>query len=99
METGNEPPVPADPPEDTGQDNTPAREDNWHRTRDSRGHFIRDMDSVRRDAQAAELRSQGLPFQQIANQLGYSDRGDAWRGVQRAKDDVVRPAVAKLIAK
>jgi hypothetical protein len=55
------------------------------------------MDTVRRDARAAELRAQGRTYQQIADELGISTKGDAWRAVQRAKADVARPAVTKLI--
>lgn len=86
MNTGNEPPVPAEPPHPPG----PAQ--------DGKGRFIRTIDHARRDAQAAELRATGHTYQQIADQLGYCDKGEAWRGVQKAKADVAREPVEKLIA-
>ena len=90
MTTGNEPPVPAEPPPDAGH--PPSK-----RPRNFRGEFERGMDTVRRDARAAELRAQGAHYQAIADELGLSSKGDAWRAVQRAKADVARPAVTKLI--
>ncbi|MFD5631596.1 hypothetical protein, partial [Streptomyces sp. NPDC127072] len=63
------------------------------------GRFERSMDAVRRDARAAELRGHPhcMQYRQIAAELGYSSGGDAWRAVQRARADIARPAVAKLI--
>jgi hypothetical protein len=92
MEPGNEPPVPAEPHGDG-----PAAPHYNDRPRDGKGHFVRSLDSVRRDAQAAELLAQRRTYQQIADELGYSSKGDAWRAVQRARADVARPAVTKLI--
>jgi hypothetical protein len=60
------------------------------------GGFERSMETVRRDAAAAELRAQRLTYRQIGERLGMN-HGDAWRAVQRAKADVARPAVTKLI--
>lgn len=61
------------------------------------GRFIRSMTTVERDAKAAHLRSEGKTYRQIAETLGYSDKGEAWRGVQRAKADIARQPVEKLI--
>ncbi|MFB6937574.1 hypothetical protein [Streptomyces chartreusis] len=61
------------------------------------GRFTRSMTTVRRDARAADLFADGLNFQQIADELGYSHRSDAQKGIERAKADVARPAVTKLI--
>ncbi|MFI6530504.1 hypothetical protein [Streptomyces uncialis] len=55
------------------------------------------MATAERDARAAELLAQRLTYQQIADELGYSSKGDAWRAVHRARADVARPAVTKLI--
>ncbi|WP_372352639.1 hypothetical protein [Streptomyces sp. KL116D] len=82
MSTGNTPPKPEDPNA---------------RQRNGRGSFERSMDTVRRDARAAELRADGLTYAQIGEQLGMN-KGDAYRAVQNAKADVARPAVTKLIA-
>ncbi len=67
------------------------------RVRDGKGRYIRSIESVQRDAAAAKLRSERKSYQQIATELGYTDKGEAWRGVQRAKADVAREPVAKLI--
>jgi hypothetical protein len=75
-----------------------SEEDPIHGVRSSGdGRYIRTDDSVRRDAQAAGLRSQGKTFQQIADTLGYSDKGSAWRGIQRARRDAVIEPVTRLI--
>ncbi|WP_406444534.1 hypothetical protein OHB14_36685 [Streptomyces sp. NBC_01613] len=70
----------------------------WERPRDGMGRFQRTMESVRRDARAAELLAQHRTYQQIADELGYYDKKEAWWGVKRAKADVARPAITKLIA-
>ncbi|MFI0236337.1 hypothetical protein [Streptomyces sp. NPDC016845] len=86
-----EPPAPADP------DEGPAPKHPNDRQRDGRGKFERSMDTVHRDARAAELRAEGLSYTQIGEQLGLN-KGDAYRAVQNAKADVARPAVTRLIA-
>ncbi|MFD3917131.1 hypothetical protein [Streptomyces sp. NPDC058603] len=65
--------------------------------RNGKGRFDRSIESVRRDAAAAELRAGGLKYHEIAAELGYCDKGEAWRGVQKAKADVAREPVARLI--
>ncbi len=62
------------------------------------GRFTRSMATVRRDAQAVELFADGYNYEQIAAELGYSHRSDAKKAIERAKADVARPAVTKLIA-
>lgn len=97
METGNEPPVPA---EGVGRDEaelTPQQRATQNRFRAPGGRYERGMDTVQRDASAAELRAQKRTYRQIAAELGFNNPGDAWRAVQRAKADVARPAVTKLI--
>lgn len=54
--------------------------------------------SVQRDAAAMRLKSEGRTYQQIADELGYFDRGHAWRGVQRAMKAVLREPAEELIA-
>ncbi|HEY9353671.1 MAG TPA: hypothetical protein VIP28_10485 [Nocardioides sp.] len=61
------------------------------------GRFTRSMTTVRRDAQAADLFADGLNYEQIAKALGYAHRSDAKKAIDRAKADVARPAVTKLI--
>jgi hypothetical protein len=96
MVTGNKPPVPAEPPhEGSGQTAEPAP----HATRDARGKFVRSIDTVRRDAAAAEYLAEhpGTSYRELAERFGYYDKGTAWRGIQAAKADVARPAVTKLV--
>jgi hypothetical protein len=107
MTTGNEPTVPDDTPspghegdpDDDTLDATPDEDPNASQRRDHApdGRFTRTLASVRRDAEAAELRNNGRTYTQIANELGYYDRKEAWRGVRRAIADVARPAVTRLI--
>lgn len=65
--------------------------------RDGNGKYEYDITAVQRDAQAALLKAEGKTYQQIADALGYSDRGNAWRGVQRAKLAVLREPAERLI--
>lgn len=67
------------------------------RPRGGDGKYIRTINTAQRDAEAARLRSEGKTFRQIAAELGISDKGEAWRAVQRAKADIAREPVAKLI--
>lgn len=87
MDTGNEPPVPAEPHQEPG------------RPRNGMGRFTRTITSARRDAAAAEHLADhpGTTYQQIAELYGYYDKGEARRGIERAKADVARPAITKLI--
>jgi hypothetical protein len=83
--------------------NDPAPEDNPHASQERQRHpatgrFTRSMANVRRDARAAELFADGYNYEQIATELGYSHRSDAMKAIARAKADVARPAVTKLIA-
>jgi hypothetical protein len=52
--------------------------------RDDRGKWKRQLANVERDAEAARLAAQGWSYSRIAQHLGYSDKGDAWRGSRRA---------------
>jgi hypothetical protein len=69
------------------------------RPRDGNGKFQRSMKTVERDAAAAQYLADnpGTRFQELADRFGFYDRGEAWRAVQRAKRDVLKPAVDKLI--
>lgn len=64
--------------------------------RNSRGAFVRTPETARRDAEAAELRAQGYTYQQIADQLRYSDKGEAHHAVQRALQAIVKEPAEKL---
>jgi len=65
--------------------------------RDGNGGFLYVNSSVQRDADASRLRSEGRTFQQIADELGYNDRGHAWRGIQRARRAILREPAEELI--
>jgi hypothetical protein len=82
----------------TADEPTSDSHDYLERPRNGNGQFARSMDSVRRDAAAAEYLADnpGTTYQQIADRFGYYDRSQAWRGIQSAKRDVALPAVTKL---
>lgn len=67
------------------------------RLRNGKGRFDRSIHTVERDAAAADLRANNKTYKEIAAELGFCDKGEAWRAVQRAKQDVARVPVAKLI--
>jgi hypothetical protein len=84
---------------------TPADEDGapharQRRDRNSMGRFVRTMASVRRDAAAAEYLADnpGTTYEELAQRFGYCHRSDAKKAIERAKADVARPAITKLIA-
>lgn len=57
--------------------------------------FVRTPETARQDARAAELRAEGYSYQQIADELGFSDRGRAHHAVRRALRDIAeKPAAA-----
>lgn len=91
MTTGNEPPVPAEP-----QPPGPS----WERPRDGNHQFASTITQDERAAQAARLKADNprMTYQQIADQLGYSDKGNAWRDIQKCRQAVLRQAGAELIA-
>lgn len=71
--------------------------DSDEQPRDGNGGFLYVNSSVQRDADASRLRSEGKTYQQIADELGYHDRGHAWRGIQRARRAILREPAAELI--
>jgi hypothetical protein len=66
--------------------------------RSGKGQYIRTPETAKRDAQAAELRAQGRTFEQIANELGYSDKSDARTAIRRALREIVQGPAEKLLA-
>lgn len=62
---------------------TPGR-DNSGPPRGGNGKFVATIESAERDAEAAMLRARRRTFQQIADELGYADKGAAHHGVKRA---------------
>ena len=98
MSTGNEPPVPAEDDTPGPATGTPSPLHGKNRARDGNGHFERSVETVTRDARAAELRAQGWKLQEIADHLGYTDRTCARRGIQRALRDIIQGPAEKLLA-
>src|SRR5207248_2507104 len=86
--TGNEPPVPAEQPTLPGP------------PRDARGNFTATIDRDERAARAARLKADNprMTYQQIADAIGYSNKGDAWRAIQRCREAVKASAGAELVA-
>lgn len=82
--------------------NPPDNDPNAHlrRDRNSTGRFVRSLDTVRRDAAAAEYLADnpGTTYEEIKDVFGYAHRSDAKKAIERAKADVARPAITKLIA-
>ena len=71
---------------------------NFDQPRDGRGKFVRTLECAQRDADACRLRSAGKTYQQIADELGYPNKGDAFHGVQRALRETMQEAADELRA-
>jgi hypothetical protein len=56
--------------------------------RSGTGLFVRDPETVKRDAECVRLRSRSMSYQQIADQLGIT-KSQAFDGVKRAMAEVV----------
>lgn len=67
-------------------------------SRDSKGHYVRTPAQAAKDAEAAELRTQGLTYQQIADQAGFSDKSSARQACRRALREIVHGSAEKLLA-
>jgi hypothetical protein len=89
MNTGNEPPVPADDKPTTGAG----------QIRDGRGKFAPRLDTAQRDAKAAELRAQNWKLTDIVAELGYHDPSHARQGILRALREVRKAGAEKLLAR
>jgi hypothetical protein len=50
------------------------------------GKFVRSIETAKRDAEAARLRSRGRTYPQIAEELGFCDKGAAHHAVARVFD-------------
>ncbi|MGY5048291.1 hypothetical protein ACWDE0_22065 [Streptomyces sp. 900105755] len=92
MNTGNEPPEPVP--------DTPGTPHPTERARNSRGNYTATQAVAEKAAAAARLKAANprMTYQQIADAVGYSNKGDAWRAVQRCRDAVIESAGAELIA-
>lgn len=66
--------------------------------RDRHGRYARQMDTVMRDAQALRLRARGMTYQQIADEMGYAEKGAAYKAVQRGMEEIIGEAAAEVRA-
>lgn len=66
--------------------------------RDGWGRYATSLEGAERDAAATRLYRELRNYQKVADQLGYSSKGDAWRAVQRCKREVKQQAGEELIA-
>ncbi len=64
------------------------------------GRFEPSQNAADRAAHAARLKADNprLSYQQIADAVGYNNKSDAWRAIQRCREAVYREAGAELIA-
>lgn len=66
--------------------------------RGGNGRYVKSLDTVRRDADAAAMRARGATYQDVAAALGYASRGAACEGVSRALAAVPVEAADELRA-
>ncbi|MFJ1695674.1 hypothetical protein ACIOHC_11065 [Streptomyces sp. NPDC088252] len=71
--------------------------DTTDQPRDGNGKYEYVNTAVQRDAAASLLKAEGKTYQEIADTLGYYDRGHAWRGVQRARTAILREPAEHLM--
>jgi hypothetical protein len=70
-------------------------EDMTTRTRDGKGRFDRDPNTVKRDAEAAALRAKSMSYKKIGEALGMST-SSAHEAVQRSLTDTLAEPAANL---
>lgn len=68
------------------------------RPRNGKGRFVRNVDTAARDAEAARLRTRGMSYRQIAEQLGYADESNVARAVRKVLLETVQEAGDELRA-
>jgi AraC-like DNA-binding protein len=75
----------------------PRRRTPSDQPKNGNGKFVRDIESVERDAIAAKLYRRGLNYQQIAEKLGLGDRSNARMAVKRAFGEAIKESAADLL--
>lgn len=68
------------------------------RPRDGRGRYFSTVENAERDREAALLYRELRNYQQVADRLGYNNKGDAWHAVDRCKKAIRRAGAAPLVA-
>lgn len=58
--------------------------------RDNQGRFARTLRGAERDAEACRLRASGYSYGDIASQLGYGNKSNAYRSIKAALHNTVR---------
>jgi len=66
------------------------------RSRGGHGRFVRAVETAERDAAACRLRTDGRTYQQIADDLGFTDPSAARKSVERALAAVVAEPAGRL---
>ncbi len=66
-------------------------------TRNGNGTYRRDLEHVERDAEACRLASMGWSYSKIAAELGYADKGAAYRGVQKVLVETARTQGTEML--
>lgn len=81
-----------------GQDNQVTGTTGGSEERDRHGRYTRSMETAMRDAQALRLRARGMSYQQIADEVGYSEKGAAYKAVQRGMEETIGEAAEEVRA-
>lgn len=99
MDTGNEPPVPADPHQAAEPPRRAPGEHDRTPARDGRNRFIGDINTDEKAANAARILADnpGMSYRELAAATGYTNPGSVWRAVQRCRQAVLAQAGAELI--
>ena len=63
---------------------------------DGRGRFTASPESVKRDAEACQLRAKGMTYREIAERLNYGGADQAYRGVKRAMLAIVQEPAEEI---
>lgn len=62
------------------------------------GQYMRTTDTAERDAEACRLRGERrMSYQQIADAMGYGDKGSAYRAIQRGLAAIPQEAAAEVL--
>jgi hypothetical protein len=79
---------------------TPGDRNRNRQARNGKGHYQGDIYADEKAAAAARYLADhpGITYQQLADATGYTNRGDAWRAVQKARKAALQQAGQELIA-